>query len=136
MDEQKFLLIDYKPRQSKEERDAEITHLFMEEHWTTYEIGQIYGLTHQRVSQILRQAIILTRLDKEWEKTKRLNMLWRFASKKTESQKDPVDILDQMRVEMKDETPSIIIKQENFTDDNEFLSRGSVLDKCLQPSKN
>lgn len=113
------LLLEHKKTQlSKEEleeRNKEIIRLWREEHLTYEVIGAEVGLSKVRVGEILRETVLLTKRNKEWEKEKRINTLWREVEKKKneDSKKDKVEILEQLRKEFEGEekNPSITINR-------------------------
>ena len=80
-------------------RDFKICSLWFTEYYTQKEIAQKFGITQQAVSAIVYKNRALLKLDKEYEKNKRIVILKRQIEKKPDSNKDVADLLDQLRVE-------------------------------------
>jgi hypothetical protein len=68
---------------------------------TLEEIGVRFNISHVRVHQILFKNKELIKIDKEYEKLKRLSILKRMLSKHSDTigKKDTLDIVDAMRIE-------------------------------------
>ena len=100
------------------ERNKEICRLYRDESLSTYEIAKIIDLTQQRVHQILKENIGLLKVEKEWEKVQRVHSLKTFLKDKKESNKDPVEIIEQLRKEIDGDKPlvdqSVNIQQINY----------------------
>ncbi len=82
------------------ERNKEICRMYRDEDLNTYEIGQIFKITHQRVSQILKENVALLKRDLEWEKAKRINKLSRWIEEHPKTKKDAAELLIQLKEEM------------------------------------
>lgn len=82
-------------------RDAKICLLWSRDNMTMKDIGSRFGITLSRVQQIISNNKHLIKIDKEYEKLKRLATLKRMLEKHPEEigKKDTLDILDQMRIE-------------------------------------
>ncbi len=81
-------------------RDAKICDLFLDGELTTEEIGGQFGITGRQVRRLLYRNRAVLKLDKDYEKLKRILWLKKQITKDSKSKKDPVDILDQIRVEL------------------------------------
>lgn len=81
-------------------RDAKICALYADDNMTTEKIGELFKITPRRVRAILYHNREYLKLDKDWEKTKRIHKLKRLISKANPSRKDVADLLEQLRVEI------------------------------------
>lgn len=84
-------------------RDAAIVLSWKEGELSTKQLSEKFKLTERRIDQILRTNHAFVPVDKVWEKKKRIIRLKRYLDKCTESRKDPVDILEQIRKELEGE---------------------------------
>jgi predicted XRE-type DNA-binding protein len=82
-------------------RDSKICSLWSKDGLTQEEIGLRFKITSSRVNQILYKNKHLVKIDKEYEKLKRLGVLRRLLKEHPElmGKKTTLDIVDQMRVE-------------------------------------
>ncbi len=92
-------------------RDYKICRLYVEEAQSQEEIGKLFNLSQARIGQILKKNKALLTPDKEWEKYKRINWLKRQTKKRGDTQKDSLDLLDRLRVEIEGEKPTIDISK-------------------------
>jgi len=83
-------------------RDSKICMLWGRDGLTQEEIGKRFGISTTRVNQIVYKNRHLIKIDKEYEKLKRLAVLKRMLSKHPEElgKKSTIDIIDQMRLEV------------------------------------
>lgn len=83
-------------------RDAKICRLWAADNISMDEIGKRFKISATRVHQIISANRHLIKIDKEYEKLKRLNHLKNLLKKHPESlgKKGTLDILDQMRMEI------------------------------------
>lgn len=84
------------------ERDAQILNAFLYENLSMESIGAKHGITHQAVSYILRNNKELLKIDKEFHKAKRINVLERLLQKNPDSlakNRDTTDIIKELRAE-------------------------------------
>ena len=81
-------------------RDAKICDLFLEGDLTTEEIGGRFGITGRQVRRLLYRNRAVLKLDKEYEKLKRILWLKKQLTKSKDTKKDPADLLDQIRIEI------------------------------------
>ena len=78
------------------------------------EIGAKHGISHQAVSYILRNNKSLLKIDKEFNKAKRINILERMLRKAPEELakgKDNTDLVEQLRKEHEGESVTNFISQ-------------------------
>lgn len=81
-------------------RDAKICDLFLEGELNTDEIGGQFGITGRQVRRLLYRNRGVLKLDKDFEKLKRILWLKKQISKRGNTNKDAADLLDQLRVEI------------------------------------
>jgi DNA-binding CsgD family transcriptional regulator len=82
-------------------RDSKICILWARDGLTQEEIGEQFKLTATRIRQILYKNKHLLKIDREYEKLKRLGVLKKMLSKHPETigKKDTIDIVKAMREE-------------------------------------
>lgn len=96
------------------ERDADICNLFLYENLSMVNIGAKHGISHQAVSYILRNNKSLLKIDKEFNKAKRINVLERMLQEtpeKLSKNKDNTDLIEQLRKEHEGDSVTNIISQ-------------------------
>jgi len=83
-------------------RDAAILRLYVQDNLTMLQIGLRFGISAPRVQQIVYKNRHLIKIDKEYEKLKRMAVLKRMLNKHPEElgKKSTLDIVEQMRVEV------------------------------------
>lgn len=102
-------------------RDSKICSLYAKDNVSMEDIGSRFKISATRVHQIIWKNRHLIKIDKDYEKTKRLHLLNRILKNKGETTiKDAVDILKEIRTEMGDtdsvgskDTKVIIIRETN-----------------------
>lgn len=82
-------------------RDAKILSLYTREAATMEEIAERFHISTTRVHQLIYRNKALAKIDKDFEKLKRLSKLKRLLRDhpSTLGKKDTLDIIDQMRIE-------------------------------------
>ena len=88
-------------------RDALICRLWAIQNLTMDEIGQKLGLTKSRIQQIIYENREQVKLDKDYEKSKRIAHLKRLLDTYPEEigKKSTIDILEQLRKELEGDEP-------------------------------
>lgn len=81
-------------------RDAKICSLYADDNKTTEELGELFKLTARRVRAILYNNRQFLKIDKDWEKTKRVHLINKLIKKAAPSKKDVADLIDQLRIEV------------------------------------
>lgn len=82
-------------------RDSKILSLYSRDTWSFEDIGKRFNISATRVGQIIYKNRHLLKIDKEYEKVKRVYHLKRLFKKHSDSvgKKDAIDILEHLRVE-------------------------------------
>ena len=88
-------------------RDFQICRLWLQDACTTEEIAEKVGLTERRIRQILRTNSIFLRVDKDFEKAKRIHILQAAIKNSQPSKKDRADLVEQLRREIEGDKPLI-----------------------------
>lgn len=106
-------------------RDAAIVACFKIERLEYSQIAEKFKLTERRILQILSANHAFIKVDKEWEKEKRIARLekWLKDSKNKDTRKDPLEVQQELRKEIEgdkvehsgSETKIIIIRDGNKT---------------------
>ena len=91
-------------------RDFSICRDYLIRNRTISTLAQEHNLSETRLYRILYNNREYIKLDKTWEKTKRIQQLKRLAKDKTESKKDITDILEQLRKEIEGDKPLISVE--------------------------
>lgn len=81
-------------------RDAKICSLYADDNKTTEELGEVFKLTPRRIRSILYNNRVFLKLDKDWEKTKRVHLINKLIKSAQPSKKDVADLIDQLRIEV------------------------------------
>lgn len=84
-------------------RDGAIVLYFKRDNLDYPQLAEKFKLSERHIVRILAKNHAFVRVDKEWEKAKRLNRLHRWLKKDgvlRDSSKDPVDIQEQIRKEI------------------------------------
>jgi predicted DNA-binding protein YlxM (UPF0122 family) len=101
-------------------RDSKICSLYATDSWTLREIGERFNISETRVNQIIYKNRHLLKIDKEYEKIKRVHVLKRLLKKHPENlgNKSTIDIVEKLRAEdegdsssSRSETKVIIIRE-------------------------
>ena len=95
-------------------RDFKICQMYMQEGMTLQEIGQKFGLTKQAIDYVILKHKSVFKIDKEFEKLKRLNRLKRIfdsCSDRLSPNKDILNVIEQMRKEFEGENIVNLITQ-------------------------
>ena len=87
-------------------RDINIIRMYVGEGIEVKEIASQYDMTVSNVRRILWANRGIIKLDKSWEKLRRINYLKRQIKNKS-SKKDPADILEQLRKEIEGDSPLV-----------------------------
>ena len=98
-------------------RDFQICRLWLEEGVSTDDIGEKVCLTERRVRQILRTNKVFLKVDKPFEKSKRIHLLRAAIKESKPSAKDRADLIEQLRREIEGEKPLIHIGTNQFFND-------------------
>ena len=97
-------------------RDLEICRLCIDEGVSEVEIAAKVSLTQRRIRQILRTNKIFLKVDREFEKAKRINLIRAAIKNSKESTKDRADLIEQLRKEIEGDKPLIDLSQhQHFT---------------------
>lgn len=88
-------------------RDARICKLWAQDLKSTADIGEMVGITSRQVNTILYKNKDFLNFNTDWEKKKRIRWLKLQISKKKDTNKDPADLLEQLRKEIEGEKPLI-----------------------------
>jgi hypothetical protein len=101
-------------------RDAAIVVEWKQNHTPTETIAEKFKLTQRRIEQILRTNHAFVKIDKEWEKSKRIHRLSRRLEESEPTKKDELEIMSELRREIegdgeqvRNETKVIIIRESN-----------------------
>lgn len=108
-------------------RDLKICRLWIEEGITTDIIAEKVRLTERRVRQILRANKIFLKVDKPFEKAKRIHLLRVAINNSKESKKDRADLIDQLRREIEGDRPLINIEKHLHINSEEKVARTNRL---------
>lgn len=81
-------------------RDTKICRDYVVENESVSTLAERFKISGSRVYRILYNNREFLKLDKEWEKTKRIHWLQKQLKTKTSSKKDGADIIDQLRREV------------------------------------
>lgn len=114
-------------------RDGQIVVCWKKQDMSTDEIATKFKLSQRRIEQILRVNHAFIKIDKEWEKDKRIHWLKNQLSKKKDTTRDAMDIQDALRKEIEGdgeqsqrETKVIIIREGNGNTNSKRDVSGSV----------
>ncbi len=88
-------------------RDLEICRLWIDEGVTSETIAVKVGLTERRVRQILRTNKIFLKVDRDFEKAKRIHLIRGAIKNSKESKKDRADLIEQLRKEIEGNSPLV-----------------------------
>lgn len=92
---------------NNQERDANICNDFALNELDFPELAKKYELTEQRILQILIKNRVYKLIDKDWEKTKRINRLRRWIKKRPDTMKDTLEVQQELRKEIEGDKPLI-----------------------------
>lgn len=84
----------------KKIRDAKICRLWLENELTNKQIAERFGVSERLVGVIIYKNRACLKLDKEYEKQKRIRWLKKQINKRGNTAKDSADLLDQLRLEI------------------------------------
>lgn len=82
-------------------RDSKILSLYLSGDWTYQELAERFKISTTRINQIIYRNRALLKIDREYEKIKRVNHLKRILKTKGDVvvDKDAVDVLKELRTE-------------------------------------
>jgi len=98
-------------------RHAEICTLFLDENLSMESIAAKIGITRQAVHYVLHNNKEILKLDKDFEKLMRVNLLKRILTKTPEDiakGKDATDVAEQLRKEFEGDKQSLNLFQQFF----------------------
>ena len=81
-------------------RDAKICRLWLDNQLTNKEIAERFGVSERLIGVIVYKNRACLKLDKEYEKQKRIKWLKRQIYKRGNTSKDSADLIDQLRNEI------------------------------------
>lgn len=81
-------------------RDAKICSLYADGNKTIEEVAEQFKLTSRRINAILYKNRQFLKIDRDWEKTKRVHLINKLIKNAAPCKKDVADLLDQLRIEV------------------------------------
>lgn len=81
-------------------RDAKICRLWLDNELTNKQIAERFGVSERLIGVIVYKNRACLKLDKEFEKQKRIRWLKQQIKRRGRTSKDSADLLDQLRIEV------------------------------------
>lgn len=88
-------------------RDGAIVLYFKRDSMDYPDLAERFKLTERRILQILSKNHAFIKIDKDWEKQKRINRLNRWLRDKPKTSRDPLEIQSELRKEVEGDKPVI-----------------------------
>ena len=108
-------------------RDFKICRFWIEDVLTSKKIAKIVKLTERRVQQILATNSNYIKINKEWEKKKRIHALKLSIKNSKSSKKDRADLIDQLRKEIEGDRPLVNLETHYHITKEEAIDRTNRL---------
>lgn len=97
-------------------RDAAIVVEYKKNRTAYKKIAEMFNLTERRILQILSTNHAFIKIDKEWEREKRIARLdrWLNDPKNSDTRKDPLEVQQELRKEIEGDKP-LVDNSQHFT---------------------